>query len=131
MAVSVSKVPPGNVTHVARIIRPIGTPHVSGDFTTYSVTVYDDEGVSIYSQAGLTVSAGDPVFDTLQTDGYWQGRDDTGYNFRRVIAASDLGANYFRGGRTYTTRYVLEGGATYGPVEVVFRDIVESNAPVS
>lgn len=120
-----TEVPEGaDVTHVAYLRRPDDTAHASGDFTTYTFTVYDDEGVAIYTPpAAIAVSNGSPVYDTLQTDGYWKGRNSTGYNFRATLTQATLVANAYEGGRTYRVVYELNGGSTYGTVPVTFYDV--------
>ncbi len=121
-----------DATHVARLPRPDGTPHVSTDFTTYVLTVYDDEGEAIYqSPSPVTVSSGVPIFDTLQVDGNWGGRDTKGYNFLNVLKMSLLLTNYYRGGRTYKADYALDGGATYGTVHARFIDVNVPFAPTT
>lgn len=131
MAINRSVVPHGaDVVHADRIYRalPISPAalHVAGDFTTYDISVWDDEGVEIYSNTGLAVSNGNPVYNTLQA---WD-RDAIGANFLHTLKQTDLAPNTFKGGRTYTTVYTLQGGATYGAVPVTFVDEVQSLAPL-
>lgn len=119
-----------DATHVARLLRPNGAAHVAGDFTTYTLQVFDDEGVEIYALPATAVSDTSPIFNTLQTDGYWGGRDTTGYNFRHTLKQTVLSPNTFEGGRTYTCLYLFNGGVTYGTVPATFIDECVSLAPV-
>lgn len=127
---TIAPVPAGaDVVLRRRLLRPTATLayHVSGDFSTYTVQIWDDEGVSVYTTgAPVTVSNGDPVFNTLQA---WD-QDGTGFNFEYTVDQSDLAGNAFDGGRTYQAVIELDGGATYGTVRVAFKIPVESVGPV-
>lgn len=125
-------VPEGvDVTHVARVVKANGTAFTSSDFSspgTYDVEVYDDSGTQILNETGTSVSTGDPVFDSLQTDGYWDGKDDKGYNFRHTLTQSELSTDAFAGGKSYRTVYTLHSDSD-GDIPLVFEDDVVSVYP--
>ena len=86
---------------VQQINTADGTQLLQADVTgsTVSFTVYYlDGGAPTTSVATGTVTVSSSVFDTLQTDGYWDGLDDTGYNFRHTMPAANLanGAGRYR-----------------------------------
>lgn len=93
-----------------RLENPSGTAYAAFTaFTTYDVRVYDrtsaTPGTPVYSAlavAGLSP----PLFDVLQTDGFWEGRDSTGYNFRYRIPPATF---RFVGGKIYDVEFKLTG----------------------
>lgn len=85
-----------DATVVARVPTADGTSLVQGDNgestgTEVDYTIYDLDG----DTPGTPITTGTldktaVVFDTLQTDGWWDSTDEDGYNFRHTISASDL-----------------------------------------
>jgi hypothetical protein len=130
-------VPEGvDVTHVARFWKPDGSVFASTDFTTpgtYDVEVYDELGTQILNETGTAVNASDPVFDApLPTDGYWGGKDETGYNFRHTLTQAELTAaglgGPFIGGKTYRVVYTLHSDSD-GDAILIYEHPVESVYP--
>lgn len=115
---------------VARLVWPDGNyldQSTTGSDGIVDVTlrVYDVDsatpGTSIYSPANLTVSA--VLYATLQVDGYWT-TDNTGYNFRHLIAYTAFERD---GGHRYRVEYTFNPHASnvYGPRVAVFEVEVE------
>lgn len=69
------------------------------DFTIYDLSG-DTPGTAITTG---TLDKTAVIFDTLQTDGYWNNVDVFGYNFRHTITASDLPG----GGKTARVEYKI------------------------
>ena len=118
-----------DVTHVARVWKASGAVFAFSDFSSgnYDVQVYDDGGTVIYEQLAQSMTSGDPVFASLQTDGYWGGKDTPGYNFRHTLTQAELTSNAYEGGRIYRVVYTLHTNND-GDVPLIFEDTV---APVA
>jgi hypothetical protein len=117
-----------------RLITPDGTQLVQADINgTVTVKVYDVSGggagraptTAIFTKTDIPVST---VFDTYQTDGYWSGKDDTGYNFRYALLADESGATgpNMVGGHRYGVEFSANldpsGGTDFG--KAVWRHVL-------
>lgn len=121
--------PGEDVVHIARILKPDGSAFVASDFTTYALTVVDEEGTPLFNDPSIPVVAGDPIFSAVQPpDGYWGGRDDVGYNFRHTLQMVDLD-HPFEGAHEYTSVYVFTG-PVYKNVRRAFLDECVSDAAI-
>jgi hypothetical protein len=77
---------------VQRVVLPDGEPLQTADIAGGSnihVHVFDlslgqnsSRGEIVFEALNLSTADGVILFDTLQTDGYWNGLDEEGYNFR-------------------------------------------------
>ena len=95
---------------VERGERPDGTAMVVADFGAngMDVRVFDrtgaTPGTAVYTSLAAAVAG--VVQAALVVDGYWEGRDSTGYNFRLRIPP----ASYrFTGGKIYDVEVKLTG----------------------
>lgn len=123
---SVQRVPEfADVNHVARIYTAEGALMVPSDFdgaTAFTLTVYDDEGVSVYTESQSLINSPDVhTYDPVELGGYWT-KDSKGYNFHNTLVASDYG---YSGGRTYRAVYLLVS-QTHGTIPLVFIDQCEA-----
>lgn len=85
-----------DATVVARIVTADGTDLQQADLTgtsgqeiAYSVFDLDGDTPGTAIATG-TLNKTAVVFDTLQTDGWWNNEDEFGYNFRHTIANTEL-----------------------------------------
>ncbi len=93
---------------LARLVRASGALVTQSDVTgNYTVTVYrynnSTPGTAVYTDSSVLVSS--TIFDTLQTDGYWD-VDATGYNFRHSFVVGGS-LPEFQGGNTYVAEYTI------------------------
>lgn len=108
-----------DVFFVERITRPDGTLHVPGDFpggTPVALEIWDRTAEAAPAYIPVPVALGGIVFTPALTDGYWEGRDSTGYNF---IFRLPTGAFPLSGGRIYDVEFSLTG--TFGGSAIVKR----------
>lgn len=112
-----------------------GTAVVQADVSSWELRIFDITGstpaTAIYTDTGNAATDTNPdgaaiLTDTLRTDGYWEGKDDDGYNFRHTVQASVLDAAdaHLEGGKTYRLEYEIitgaSAGADYGTVKGLF-----------
>ena len=104
---------------VQRIVLPDGEPLKASDIATDTnihVHVFDlslgqnsSRGEIVFEDLDLSASDGDILFNTLQTDGYWNGLDEEGYNFRYQLqygSSHDAPAGpHMIGGRRYLVEF--------------------------
>lgn len=100
---------------VQRIVLPDGTNLVQSEISGSNVHVHVfDLSLGQNSSRGEPVFEEDVdkttvVFDTLQTDGYWNGLDEEGYNFRYQLqygATHDAATGpHMIGGRRYLVEF--------------------------
>ena len=96
---------------LARVVGTDGSPLVASDASAlqYSVLELDecrpDQQTAIDGHDDVTLSIGESIFDTLQTDSLWT-LDATGYNFRHEIDVSSDEA-FPKAGVSYQVRYQL------------------------
>jgi hypothetical protein len=123
-----SSVQEGNdVFLLNRLVTADNTNLVQADVdgTTMSVRVFDlssgagvsgDPTTAVFSDTAVAITG--VFFDTLQTDGYWDGKDSTGYNFRYMLSwdADNSGGPYLRGGHKYAVEFEadLASGTDFG-----------------
>ena len=74
---------------LARVVGNDGSAIQQGDYGSITYAVFEEDTTTAIATGTLTVA--DVVFDAYQTDARWS-VDDTGYNFRTTIAASDFTA---------------------------------------
>jgi len=95
---------------VERGERPDGTPMVVGDFTATSLNISIFDRTSSTPGTAVYTSLLQPVAGVVQAalvnDGYWEGRDSTGYNFKYRVLPS---AYRFTGGKIYDIEVKLVG----------------------
>ena len=108
---------------VGRLSTSDGTQILQADISDsdleYSV-FYLSGGTPSTAVATGTSAVATSVFDTLKTDGYWGGLDETGYNFRVTIPTADFtqGAGRYKVEVTTTTSSFGEAKA-HAIVDVV------------
>ena len=83
------------VRWMARILGQSGSAIVQADVSSIAYSVYDKSDTSTATTTG-TLTVGDVIYNTLQTDSRW-GKDATGYNFGWNVPASIFAA----GNKTY------------------------------
>jgi hypothetical protein len=91
-----------NPVVVARIPTADGTNLVrddlngsSGQEIEYSIYDLDGDTPGTAIHTG-TLNKTAVIFDTLQTDGYWDSEDEFGYNFRHMVTSSQLAGDGHR-----------------------------------
>lgn len=113
-----------NLVSLGRITSPDGVVLVRSAVSSIALKVFDLDSATpetAVHSATPTVSA--VVFNTLQTDGYWDA-DGTGYNFRDTIAYSGYA---FIGGHEYRIEYKFVTGSfadIYAGGRVRVRDVL-------
>lgn len=98
-----------------RIVMADGTNLVQADVSSgelIALYVYDKSGAgegrkpntTVFSDTSIALSN---IFDSLQTDGYWDGLDSTGYNFRYQLQWDSAGSDgpYMRANHKYLAQF--------------------------
>lgn len=119
-------------TTVARIASPLGTALQQSDVDSVTLRIWKRSGTTDDSTqlAELDIAVSDCIFDTLQTDGWWDVTlaSGAGYNFRHTLKpgdeASGLQNTMLSGGTTYELEYEVSTFA-YGPMFVLHTAAVE------
>lgn len=122
---NVTEVTEGNDIYLTARVRLADSTLVdSADFasaaggdTVIEVRVFDmtkeslgtgSNGRQVLSDDITKTDIGTYLFDTLQTDGYWNGVDDTGYNFRyRAKASGSAPVFAYEAGHRYQIEFAL------------------------
>lgn len=87
-------------TLMARVLGNSATPITQATCTSIARKVFLNGSSTASDSSSLTVA--NVVFDTTQTDARWS-EDETGYNFRDVVAASILST----GNAQYRVEYTI------------------------
>jgi hypothetical protein len=101
----------GSATLLARIVGAQGASVLPGDINAIKYTVYllDDQNpdsrTAVAQHVGVSLSAAEVLFATLQTDPMWT-VDAIGYNFRHQLDVSAHPA-FAIAGRRYLVEYQL------------------------
>jgi len=105
-----------HVTLMDRVVLNDGTYMTQSDVTSITVSVVGREGIEHENTLDKTAV----VFDTLQTDGYWNA-DRLGYNLRYTLDTENIMA----GGRQYMVIIAIETtfGPKYSKYQVKVRDL--------
>ena len=115
----------GWITTVARIDTPDGTRLVQAEVSEITLRVFNRSTATRPSEPicpNATLLAADVVFDTLQTDGYWNAdlAGSLGYNFRHTMkpGVHPWENAELRGGEKYQLEYTIDT-ALFGPLRVI------------
>lgn len=113
------------INTIARLSNPLKVVLQIADVKSVTLRVFKRAGTDTDDQEILTlpIAVSDCIFDTLQTDGWWDQTlaSGAGYNFRHTLKigdeASGLGNVALPGGVTYELEYEVVM-YTYGPMFV-------------
>ena len=98
-------------TCLARIVGHDAQPITQIDIASIDYSIYlleadePDSRTVVEGHDGVSLTVGEVIFDTLQTDARWT-RDTIGYNFRHTIDVSTYMA-FALAGRDYLVEYRL------------------------
>jgi hypothetical protein len=123
-------------TVVARVVKADNSLIVQADVTAGTASagtgidlyVYNHPSLTpttaIYSALGGTVSSF--IYDTLQTDGYWEGEDETGYNFRHTLDMTGAGLVADAGEKCWLKYRInmASGGPIFVIAEITWRGVM-------